>query len=45
MKTTPKMEIFNNVRGISYYLKKNLMTPCLDYHSTTDLTPEMLSAV
>ena len=42
---TPKMKIFNNVGEISYYLKIFLMTPCLDYHSTTDLTPEMLSAV
>ena len=43
MKTTPKIEIYNNVGGISYYLKKMLMTPCLDCHSTTDLTPTMLS--
>jgi hypothetical protein len=45
MKTSPKMEICNNVGGISYYLKKLLVTPCLDCHSTTDLTPEMISAV
>ena len=34
------MEICNNVGRIAYYLKKMLMTPCLDCHSTTDLTPE-----
>ena len=45
MKMTPKMEMYNNVGGISYYLKKKWMTPCLDCHSTTDLTPEMLPAV
>ena len=42
MKTTPKIDICNNVGGISYYLKKLLVTPCLDCHSTTDLTPEMM---
>ena len=41
----PKMEICNIVGGIVYYLKKLLMTPRLDSHSTTDATLEMLSAI
>ena len=36
--TTPKMEICNFVGGIVYYLKKLLMTPHLDNHSTTEAT-------
>ena len=36
MKTTPKSETCNNVRCIIYYLKKLLMTPHLDRHSTID---------
>ena len=35
MKMTPKTEICTNVP------EKMLMTPCLDCHSTTDLTPEI----
>ena len=42
---TPKMEICDNVGGISYYLQKMLKTLRIDCHSTTDLIPEMLSAV
>ena len=45
MKTTPKMETFNNVRYITYYLKNLSMTPHLDRYNTTDPKPEMLSAV
>ena len=45
MKVTPKMKICSIVGGISYYLKKMLMTPHLDSPSITDLTPEMLSAL
>ena len=42
--STPKLETCNNVRCIIYYLKKLLMTPYLDRHSTTDPKPEMISA-
>ena len=39
------MELCNIVGGILHYLKKLLMTPHLDSYSTTDVTPEKLSAV
>ena len=42
MTSTPKLEPCKNVRCIIYYLKKLLMTPNLDRHSTTDPKPEML---
>ena len=45
MRTTPEIETCNIVGDIFYYLKKLLMTPHLDSYSTTDLIPEMLSAV
>ena len=45
MKMTPKMEVCSIVGGSEYYLKKLLMTPHLDSHSTTDPKPEILSAV
>ena len=45
MKTAPQMDICTIVGGIVYYLKKLLMTPHLDSHSTSDLTLEMLSFV
>ena len=45
MTSTPKLGTCNNVRCIIYYLKKLLMTPHLDRHSTTDPKPEMISAV
>ena len=33
------------LEGVSYYLKKLLMTPHLDSHSTADPKPEILSEI
>ena len=45
MKTMPKRAKCNSGGCIVYYLKKMLTTPHLDSYSTTDLKPEILSAV
>ena len=42
MKTTPKMKTSNIVGCILYYLKKIMITPHLDSHSTTVPKLEML---
>ena len=39
------MEISNKVWGIVNYLKNLVITPHLESYSTTDPTPEILSAV
>ena len=45
MKKIPKIKTNYIGRCILYYLKKMLMTPHLDSHSTTDARPEMLLAI